>query len=109
MEGLPTDATVNFSDALKWVERMIKAKPHDLIMEAFGIEPAVVAIAADVSRRALRRLEKYELPEEAQQIIDERIVLAGAMSLLLMRHGNAELWRDFIEPDTDNTKGATNE
>jgi len=108
MDWQPTcDAIVSFPDALKWVERMIKATPDNIIVEALDVEPAV--LGADIGRRAIERLAKYGLPQEVQDFIFKRITLAGAMALLLMRQGNAQLWQDFIEPSDDDGKGIAHE
>ena len=46
-------------------------------------------------------MEKYGVSEEHRAYIFTQCTLAGAISIHLMRHGNAELWRDLIEPDED--------
>lgn len=96
------DAIVSFSDGLKWAERLIRARPDDVIKEALDLEPAVLGVAADVGRRAVERLARYGLSDELQEFIVTRITLAGAMALLLMREGNAKLWSDLIEPEDEN-------
>ncbi len=95
------DQTVTFPDALVWVEPLIKAKPDDVIEQALDVEPAVLGVAADLARRTCERLEKYGVNEEHRDYIFRQCTLAGAISIHLMRHGRAELWRDFIEPDDD--------
>jgi hypothetical protein len=108
MDWQPTcDAVVSFPQALEWVERMLKTLPDALIKEALDVEPAVLGVAADLARRTIERLAKHGVPDDMQNYIFIRVTLAGAIALLLMRQGNAELWKDFIEPDEP--KEATNE
>ena len=110
MEWKPTcDAIVSFPDALRWVEPLIKAKPDDVITEALAVEPAVLGVAADLARRTCERLEKYGVSEEHRAYIFDQVTLAGAMSIELMRKGNAKLWNDFIQPTNEEQKGADHE
>jgi hypothetical protein len=109
MKWEPTcDAIVSFPDALRWVEPLIKAKPDDVIEQALAVEPAVLGVAADLGRRTIERLAKHGVPEDMQEFIFTRVTLAGAMAIELMRKGNAEMWRDLIEPD-DEPKETTDE
>ena len=76
-------------------------EPTMVIEQALAVEPAVLGVAADLARRMCERLEKYGVSEEHRAYIFTQCTLAGAISIHLMRHGNAELWRDLIEPDED--------
>jgi hypothetical protein len=103
------DAIVSFPDALRWVEPLIKAKPDDVIDQALAVEPAVLGVAADLARRTCERLEKRGVPEEICEYVYDQITLAGAMSIELMRKGNAKLWDDFIEPPNEEQEGIDHE
>jgi hypothetical protein len=110
MEQQPTcDAIVSFPDALRWIEPLIKAKPDDVIDQALAVEPAVLGVAADVARRTCERLEKYGVCEELCEYVYHQITLAGAMSIELMRKGNAKLWNDLVEPGEEEQKGVDHE
>jgi len=110
MEWEPTcDAIVSFPDALKWVGPLIKAKADDVITEALAVEPAVLGVAADLARRTCERLETLGISEELREYIFTQCTLAGAMSIELMRKGNAKLWNDLIEPTNEEQKGNDHE
>jgi len=103
------DQTVSFPDALRWVEPLLQAKKDDVIEQALAAEPAVLGVAADIARRTCDRLEKYGVSEQFRDYVFKQCTLAGAISIELMRRGNAELWKDFIEPENEKSEGATNE
>lgn len=103
------DQTVTFADALRWVEPLLKAKKDDVISDALDVEPAVLGVAADVARRTCERLEQYGVSEQHREYIFKQCTLAGAICIHLMRQGNAELWRDFVEPEGEELGGASDE
>ena len=80
-----------------------------VIDEALAVEPAVLGIAADLARRTCERLEKYGVCEELCEYVYHQITLAGAVSIELMRKGNAKLWNDLNEPDDEEDNGVDHE
>jgi hypothetical protein len=103
------DAIVSFPDALRWVELLMKAKPDDVITQALAVELAVLGVGVDLARRTCERLEKYGVSEEHRAYIFNQVTLSGAMSIELMRRGNAKLWSDLIEPGDEEQKGVDHE
>ena len=102
-----SDAIVTYEDALKWVEPLIMGNREKVIEDAFAVEPAVVAVAVDVGKRTCRRLERAGVPEELVDYVSRQVTLAGAMTIELMRKGNAKLWDDLVSPDSDEPTGDT--
>jgi hypothetical protein len=98
------DAIVTYEDALRWVEELYKQKPDDVIERALEVEPAVVAVAANLGKRTCARLEKAGVPPCLILFVDRQIALAGAMAVELMRKGSARLWSDLIEPEEPEKK-----
>jgi hypothetical protein len=43
------------------------------------------------------------------EYVFNQICLAGAIAIELMRHGNAKLWSDMIEPSDDGSKETNHE
>jgi hypothetical protein len=101
-----TDALVTFADALKWAEPLMQENPDHLIKRVLAIEPAVFGVAANVGKRTCERLEARGLSQAQSAYVFDRICLAASIAIELMRHGNAKLWSDMIEPSEDGPKGA---
>jgi len=103
-----TDATVSFENAKPWVEVLYREDPDVVIQRALEAEPAVMALAAHLAKRTAARLMRNGVAEHVAKFVCTQICYAGGLAIELMRRGNAELWRDMIEPD-DNEKGTTHE
>ena len=101
---ITTDALVTFADALKWAEPLMQENPDHLIKRVLAIEPAVFGVAANVGKRTCERLEARGLSQAQSAYVFDRICLAVAIAIELMRHGNAKLWSDMIEPSSDGSK-----
>ena len=99
-----TDAIVTFADALKWAEPLMKENPDHVITRVLAIEPAVFGVAANIAKRTSERIEGRGAPEAQSAYVFNQICLAGAIAIELMRHGNAKLWSDMIEPSQDGPK-----
>ena len=99
-----SDALVTFADALKWAEPLMMENPDRVITRVLAIEPAVFGVAANIGKRACERLEASGLPRGQSAYVFDRICLAAAIAIELMRHGNAKLWSDMIEPSEDGSK-----
>ncbi len=104
-----TDALVTFEDGLRWAEPLIKENPENVITRALAIEPAVLGVAADIARRTCERLETRGVSQGHSEYVFNQICLAGAIAIELMRHGNAKLWSDMIEPSDDGSKETNHE
>lgn len=99
-----TDALVTFPDALRWAEPLMAERPDDVITRALAIEPAVLGVAANLAKRASERLEREGLSEERSAFVFTEICRASAISIELMKHGNAALFRDLLEDPDPKTK-----
>jgi hypothetical protein len=104
-----TDALVTFADALKWAEPLMMENPDHVITRVLAIEPAVFGVAANLGKRTCERLETRGLSQAQNAYVFERICLAAAIAIELMRHGNAKLWSDMIEPSEDGSKETNHE
>jgi hypothetical protein len=104
-----SDAVVNFDNAKPWVEVLYREDPTVVIDRAMEAEPAVMALAAHVAARVEAKLLRRRVPKRIAQFVSRQICYAGGLSIELLRRGNAELWRDMIEPTDDNEKGTTDE
>lgn len=108
-EIVATDATVSIEDAKRWVETLYRENPNIVIDRAMEAEPAVMALAAHVAARTESRLMRNGVPEHIAKFVVKQICYAGGLSVELMRLGNAELWRDLIDPTDNNEKGMSDE
>jgi hypothetical protein len=99
-----SDALVTFADALKWAEPLMQENPSHVIRRVLAIEPAVFGVAANIGRRTCERLEARGLSRAQNAYVFDQICLAAAIAIELMRHGNAKLWSDMIEPSEDDSK-----
>lgn len=104
-----TDALVTFADALRWAEPLMQENPDHVIKRVLAIEPAVFGVAANMGKRACERLEARGLSQAQIAYVFDRICLAAAIAIELMRHGNAKLWSDMIEPSEDGPKESNHE
>jgi hypothetical protein len=104
-----TDAIVTFADALKWAEPLMKENPDHVIKRVLAIEPAVFGVAANIAKRTCERIEVRGVSEEQSAYVFNQMCLAGAIAIELMRHGNAKLWSDMIEPSEDGSKETNHE
>ncbi len=104
-----TDALVTFADALKWAEPLMMENPDHVIRRVLAIEPAVFGVAANLGKRTCERLEACGMSRGQSAYIFDRICLAAAIAIELMRHGNAKLWSDMIEPSEDGSKENSHE
>ena len=104
-----SDALVTFADALKWAEPLMQENPDHLMRRVLAIEPAVFGVAANVAKRTCERLEARGLSQVQSAYVFDRICLAAAIASELMRHGNAKLWSDMIEPSEDGSKETNHE
>ena len=108
-ERVATDATVSFESATSWVETLYRENPNVVIDRATEAEPFVMALAAHVAKRTLARLMRDGVAEHVAQFVYTQICYAGALSVELLKKGNALLFSDLIDPESDNRKGITNE
>lgn len=103
------DAIVTFADALKWAEPLMGEKPDDVITRVLTIEPAVLGVAANLAKRACERLEREGMSEQRSAYIFTQICRASAISIELMKLGNASLFRDLLDDPDDKKKDENNE
>lgn len=92
-----TDALVSFEDALKWAEPLMSENPDHVIRRVLAIEPAVFGVAANVGKRTCERLEARGLSQAQSAYVFDRICLATAIAIELMKKGNAGLFADLID------------
>ena len=92
-----TDAIVTFADALKWAEPLMKQSPDDVIKRALAIKPAVFGVAANIAKRTAQRIEAGKLQAGRGEYVFDRICLASAIVIELMKKGNALLFDDLID------------
>ena len=100
-----TDAIVTFADALKWAEPLMTENPDHVITRVLAIEPAVFGVAANIAKRTCERIEGRGVSEAQIAYIFNKMCLAGAIAIELMKKGNAKLWNDFIEPAEHSQEG----
>jgi hypothetical protein len=95
-----SDAIVTFNDALRWAGPLMAERPDDVITRVLAIEPAVLGVAANLAKRACQRLEREGLSERRAAYIFTEICRASAISIELLKLGNASLFNDLInDPD----------
>ena len=104
-----SDAIVTFADALKWAEPLMGENPDHVITRVLAIEPAVLGVAANLAKRACERLEREGLSERRSAYIFTEICRAAAISIELMKLGNASLFRDLLDNPDDKKETNNNE
>ena len=104
-----SDALVTFADALKWAEPLMQENPDHVIKRVLALEPAVFGVAANLAKRTCERIEGRGVSEAQSAYVFNQMCLVGAIAIELMRHGNAKLWSDMIEPSEDGSKETNHE
>ncbi len=84
-------------------------RPDDVITRVLAIEPAVLGVAANLAKRACERLEREGMSEQRSAYIFTQICRASAISIELMKLGNASLFRDLLDDPDDKKKDGNNE
>ena len=101
------DSVVGIADAVAWMEEILKEIPLDLIERLAMFEPAVVGAFARIAHETREMLVRRGVPSDVAAEAADKVLIAGMVSMELMRRGHAKAWADFFLPE-DEPKGSQN-
>jgi hypothetical protein len=102
------DGVVSIADGITWMTELVKEIPLDLAARLAEFEPAVVGACVRLADQTRQLLLRRGVPAPVADEAADKVLIAGMVSMELMRRGHAKTWADFFLEE-DAPKGGQNE